>query len=42
MKNQQAIVNALSGINELQPQQASHVSELINWRTDDMSGRWSN
>ena len=42
MKNQQAIVNALSGINELQPQQPSQLSELVNWHTDDLSGGWSN
>ena len=42
MKNQQAIVNALAGINELQPQRPDHLSELVNWRSDDMTGGWSN
>ena len=41
MKNQQQIVNLLSGLNELQPQNPNHLSELSNWKTDTMTGGWS-
>ena len=42
MKNQNAIVNALGGINEQEPQQASDLSELINWKTDPLTIGWTN
>ena len=41
MKNQQQIVNLLGGLNELQPQNPDHLSELSNWKTDDLTGGWS-
>ena len=41
MENKQQIVNALSGINELQPQMPDHLTELVNWKTDDITGGWS-
>lgn len=41
MENKQQIVNELAGINELEPQTPSHLSELVNWKTDDITGGWS-
>lgn len=41
MKNKQQIVNLLGGLNELQPQNPDHLSELSNWKTDDLTGGWS-
>jgi hypothetical protein len=41
MKNKQQIVNLLSGLNELQPQNPDHLTELSNWKTDDMTSGWS-
>jgi len=41
MENKQQIVNVLSGINELEPQLPDHLSELVNWKTDDLTGGWS-
>jgi hypothetical protein len=41
MQNKQQIINALGGINELQPQMPDHLTELVNWHTDDITGGWS-
>ena len=41
MENKQQIVNVLSGINELQPQMPDHLTKLVNWKTDDLTGGWS-
>ena len=41
MKNKQQIVNLLGGLNELQPQNPDHLTELSNWKTDDLTGGWS-
>jgi hypothetical protein len=41
MENKQQIVNVLSGINELQPQLPDHLTELVNWTTDNITGGWS-
>ncbi len=41
MENKQQIVNELAGINELEPQTPGHLSELVNWKTDDITGGWS-
>ena len=40
MKNRQQIIPLLGGLNELQPQGPDHLSELSNWRTDDLTGGW--
>ena len=41
MENKQQIVNVLGGINELQPQLPDHLTELVNWKTDNITGGWS-
>ena len=41
MKNRQQVIPLLGGLNELQPQDPDHLSELSNWRTDDLTGGWS-
>jgi len=41
MENKQQIVNELAGINELEPQTPDNLSELVNWKTDNITGGWS-
>jgi hypothetical protein len=42
MKNQSTTINVLSGINEIQPQLSSNVTELVNWEADVMTNGWCN